>query len=126
MLIRIDDAISVPRGAQIGVQIRRSIATGELEPCERLPPARGLAGDLDVNLRTVLRAYRMLRAEGLIEMRPGRRTRVSAQPSPMFMELTALIEASLLKAADVGLDRPQFMDIMASYYAQMNSTPRPS
>ncbi len=126
MLFRIDDTISVPLGTQIAVQIRRSIAAGELEPHERLPPARELASDLDVNLHTVLRAYGMLRDEGLIEMRPGRGTRVSAQPSPGFVELAAMIEATVKRATALGLDRQQFMDIMASYHSQLSSTPRPS
>ncbi|WP_110588248.1 GntR family transcriptional regulator [Microbacterium suaedae] len=119
MLIRVDDASSVPLGIQIAVQIRRSIATGELDAGERLPPAREVASDLDVNLHTVLRAYGMLRDEGLIEMRRGRGTRVCAEPSPAFVELSALIDQTVQKAATLGLSRQQIMDIMASHHSQL-------
>ena len=43
-----------------------------IELAERLPAVRDLASDLGVNMHTVLRAYRVLRDEGLIELHPGR------------------------------------------------------
>jgi GntR family transcriptional regulator len=57
---------------QVAAAIRRAIADGEARPGERLPPARDLAAVLGVNSNTVLRALRMLRAEGLLEFRRGR------------------------------------------------------
>jgi GntR family transcriptional regulator len=57
---------------QVAAAIRRAIADGEARPGERLPPARDLAAVLQVNSNTVLRALRILRAEGLLEFRRGR------------------------------------------------------
>jgi GntR family transcriptional regulator len=57
---------------QVAAAIRRAIADGEAQPGERLPPARDLAAVLGVNSNTVLRALRVLRAEGLLEFRRGR------------------------------------------------------
>jgi GntR family transcriptional regulator len=57
---------------QVAAAIRRAIADGEARAGERLPPARDLAAVLGVNSNTVLRALRMLRAEGLLEFRRGR------------------------------------------------------
>ena len=65
---------------QVAAQIRRSIADGEAGPGERLPPARDIAAVLGVNTNTVLRALRMLREEGLIEIRQGRGIRVTGTP----------------------------------------------
>jgi GntR family transcriptional regulator len=65
---------------QVAAQIRRSIADGEAGPGERLPPARDIAAVLGVNTNTVLRALRMLRDEGLIEIRQGRGIRVTGTP----------------------------------------------
>jgi GntR family transcriptional regulator len=65
---------------QVAAQIRRAIADGEAKPGERLPPARHLAAVMHVNTNTVLRAVRILRDEGLLELRPGHGIRVSGTP----------------------------------------------
>src|SRR5450755_3363986 len=62
---------------QVAAQIRRAIADGEAKPGERLPPARHLAAVMNVNANTVLRALRLLRDEGLLELRRGHSIRVA-------------------------------------------------
>jgi GntR family transcriptional regulator len=65
---------------QVAGAIRRAIAEGEAQPGERLPPARDLAAVLGVNPNTVLRALRLLRDEGLLELRRGRGVTVVGSP----------------------------------------------
>ena len=65
---------------QVATQIRRAIADGEAKPGERLPPARHLAAVMGVNTNTVLRALRLLRDEGLLELRQGHGIRVTGTP----------------------------------------------
>ena len=65
---------------QVASEIRRAIADGEAKPGERLPPAKDLAAVLDVNTKTVLRALRLLRDEGLLEFRRGRGISVVGTP----------------------------------------------
>ena len=66
---------------QVAAQIRRAIAAGEARPGDRLPPARHLAAVINVNTNTVLRAVRLLRDEGLLELRQGRGIRVTGTPA---------------------------------------------
>lgn len=66
---------------QVAAEIRRAIADGEAKPGDRLPPARHLAAVTGVNTNTVLRALRVLRDEGLLEMRPRRGIRVVGTPA---------------------------------------------
>jgi GntR family transcriptional regulator len=65
---------------QVAAEIRRAIAEDEAKPGERLPPARHLAAVMGVNTNTVLRALRLLRDEGLLEMRPRRGISVVGTP----------------------------------------------
>ena len=65
---------------QVAAQIRKAIADGEAKPGDRLPPARHLAAVMAVNTNTVLRAVRMLRDEGLLELRQGHGIRVTGTP----------------------------------------------
>jgi DNA-binding transcriptional MocR family regulator len=53
---QIDLEDPTPLHVQVAGEIRRSIAEGEANPGERLPPARDLAAVLGVNSNTVLRA----------------------------------------------------------------------
>ena len=65
---------------QVAAEIRRAIADGEVKPGERLPPAMDLAAVAGVNRNTVLRALRVLRDEGLLDLRRGRGTTVVGTP----------------------------------------------
>ena len=79
---------------QVAAQIRRAIAAGEAAPGDRLPSARHLAAVMGVNTNTVLRALRLLRDEGLLELRQGRGIRVTGTParSAVLAEIAALVQ----------------------------------
>lgn len=69
ILIDLDDA--VPIYAQIERQIRALLGSGYWKPGDRLPSVRETAVRLAVNPLTVVKAYRHLQEEGLLETRPG-------------------------------------------------------
>ena len=95
---------------QVAAQIRRAIADGEARPGERLPPARHLAAVLHVNANTVLRALRMLRDEGLLELRPGHGIRVSGTPQRGAL-LTKAIELVQL-GRESGYNRAELVELI--------------
>lgn len=72
MLFTVDHAAAESLADQLAAQVRGGIVRGEIEPGDRLPPARDLASALDINMHTVLRAYAALRDEDLIDLRRGR------------------------------------------------------
>ena len=97
------DAAGLPLHARVAAALRRALAEGEVTPGSLLPPARDLAVALDVHPNTVLRAYRTLRDEGLVDLRAGRGARVlPGADAPAG--LTGPIDALLAAAADAGLD----------------------
>ena len=65
---------------QVAAEIRRAIAEGEACRGERLPLAKDLAAVLGVNRNTVLRAFHILREEGLVEFTRGRGITVTGSP----------------------------------------------
>ncbi|HEU4426819.1 MAG TPA: GntR family transcriptional regulator [Pilimelia sp.] len=56
---------------QLVQQVKQSLRTGLLEPGDKLPRVREVAESLAINPNTVLKAYRELELEGLVEGRPG-------------------------------------------------------
>jgi GntR family transcriptional regulator len=81
---------------QVAGAIRRAIAEGEAAPGERIPQAKDLAAELGVNTNTVLRALRVLRDEGVIEMGRGRSIRVTGQPerAAVSLKLKELVDVA--------------------------------
>lgn len=84
-MIQINTGDSRPIFRQIVDNIRRQIATGELEPDSKLPSVRGLAIQLTVNTNTVAKAYSELTAQGWVESRPGLGLFVS-KPRKLFSD----------------------------------------
>lgn len=58
-------------------QLERDIKSGELLPGTKLPPQRELADFLDINISTVVRAFRLCARKGLLSGTVGRGTFVS-------------------------------------------------
>ena len=71
MLFRINPSSGVPLYLQLMEQVKHAIETGALRAGEQLPTIRKLAEDLVMNPNTVVRAYRELENEGIIELKHG-------------------------------------------------------
>jgi len=67
--------------AEIATHFRRQITDGELNPGDAMPSYTEAADQFEVNRTTVVRAYDILKSEGLIVSRPGKGTTVAARPS---------------------------------------------
>jgi GntR family transcriptional regulator len=92
--VTIDRNDATPLHEQVAAAIRRAISDGEAGPGDRIPQARDLATVLGVNRNTVLRALRLLRDEGLLEMGRGRSIRVTGTPErgALITKATELIQ----------------------------------
>ena len=77
VLIALDPRSSEPLSRQIYRALRDGILAGRLVGGLRLPSTRALAADLGVSRNTVVTAFDQLLAEGYVESRVGRGTRVS-------------------------------------------------
>lgn len=78
--VEIDPGASVPIYMQIIEKLHSLMVSGVLEPGDRLPTVRQLAGELNINFNTVARSYRWLEQAGLLSMCQGRGTFVLDRP----------------------------------------------
>jgi GntR family transcriptional regulator len=77
--LAIDTQSGVPFYRQIIEQVKFAISRGDLQPGDQLPTVRQLAVDLSINPNTVVRAYRQLEIERVVETQQGSGTFVGRQ-----------------------------------------------
>ncbi|WP_336320668.1 GntR family transcriptional regulator [Streptomyces lavendofoliae] len=118
---RIDRRSGVATYLQIVQQTKQALRLGLLEPGDRLPTAREVVEATAINPNTVLKAYRELEREGLVEARRGlgtfvRRTLGSAPAdSPLRGELADWAA----RARTAGLERDDLTALFTSVLDQL-------
>ena len=95
---------------QLARALKRSVLQGVLRPGQRMAATRAFAAELGVSRNTVLGAYEVLRAEGLLEMRHG---------SGSFVTDVVAVERAAPSA-------PSPVPPPSRYAARMRSLPRSS
>jgi GntR family transcriptional regulator len=105
---RVDGRSVVPPYLQIVQQVRQALRMGLLDVGDRLPGVREVVSATAVNPNTVLKAYRDLEHEGLVEARPGYGTFVLKRPPGPPPGTHARLGRSLARwvreAREAGLD----------------------
>ena len=74
MQISIDIDDPVPQFEQLIEQIKAAVTAGTLKPGDPLPSIRQLANDLELNNKTVAKAYKLLERDSVIETKGYRGT----------------------------------------------------
>lgn len=72
IIINIDDP--VPVFSQLIMQIKKAVLGEKIQPGDGLPSIRQLANDLELNQKTVAKAYRLLERDSVIQTRGYRGT----------------------------------------------------
>ncbi len=115
MEISIDQKSGVPLYRQIIESVKFAIARGDLGPGDRLPTVRRLAVDLEVNPNTVIRAYREMEIQGVLDTQQGSGTFVTGQsPEVDSLErqrmLDQILTELLARASDYGFSLGEVLD----------------
>jgi len=113
--ISIDQKSGVPLYRQIIESVKFAIARGDLGPGDRLPTVRRLAVDLEVNPNTVIRAYREMEIQGVLDTQQGSGTFVTGQsPEVDSLErqrmLDQILTELLARASDYGFSLGEVLD----------------
>lgn len=107
MEIIIDLEDPAPLFTQLVTQVKAAVQQGKIEPGDALPSIRQLATDLDINNKTVAKAYRLLERDAVIQTRGYRGTFVHPDAKQNCMVdvngiITATIEKAIKSCRNIG------------------------
>ncbi|MFC4304144.1 GntR family transcriptional regulator [Cohnella boryungensis] len=94
MFIELDLQSETPLYEQLINQMIEGIASGALQPGDRLPSVRNLAENLGINLHTVNKSYTLLKQDGFLQVHPKKGVIVHPDTMP---GITAEFEAKLFR-----------------------------
>lgn len=122
--LEIDPTDPAPIWRQIEERIRRLIAAGHLAPGAGIPSVRELSRQLRINPATVAKAYQRLTEAGVLEVKRGDGTYVSAVPAieNEAEQQRALREAALRYATvalSVGASRSRAATELAAVWKEL-------
>jgi GntR family transcriptional regulator len=104
----LDTRSGVPTYLQLAQQVRQAVRLGILRPGDQLPTVKEVVSSLAINPNTVLKAYRELDREGVVEGRRGVGTFVAtvpdAPPPDGIKELRTALNKWVQRARAAGLD----------------------
>ncbi|HPF45547.1 MAG: GntR family transcriptional regulator [Alphaproteobacteria bacterium] len=121
MELTIDTESDIPLFSQLVDQIKGAVQVGVLAPDDPLPSIRQLANDLDLNNKTVAKAYRMLERDKIVKTKGYRGTYIHSDArnnctkdlnNLIFTELSKVIEKLKGTGATDSEIRIAFADVM--------------
>ena len=106
----LDQSSGIATYLQLVQQVHDALRLGLLEPGDRLPTAQQVVAKLAINPNTVLKAYRDLEREGLVQGRPGQGTFVTgtmagtdrAVQARFLAEITRWLRSARAAGLDLG------------------------
>ena len=111
-MVHLDYRDARPIYAQIIDGFREQIATGILQPGDKLPSVRELAQNLAINPNTIQRSYRQLESEGWIVTVPGKGCFVCTVPTIRQQEKQRLMEifdSTVAALSHLGVSREELL-----------------
>jgi GntR family transcriptional regulator len=111
----------VPIYRQIMDQVLALVVSGRLKAGDSVPSIRTLAGELEVNMMTVSKAYARLEADGVLQRRRGIGMIVAATTDPSAAsvkerqaEVRPLLEQAVLRGLQLKLSDRQIVAVIES------------
>lgn len=122
----LDSHSGVPSYLQIVQQVKHALRLGLLVVGDQLPTVREVVAQITINPNTVLKAYRDLEREGLVESRPGQGTFVQKTLASTSLANHATLRRSLVRwlqsASEAGLDGESVLALFMSTFRTFQDT----
>lgn len=121
MLFPPNPASGAPIYLQLMEQVKHAITTGALQPGDQLPSIRKVAEDLVINPNTVVKAYRELEHEDVIEMRHGmgafvRESTGLMQKTKRLNVAVPLVRSLISRLREMGLSEEEIRRLFESEF----------
>lgn len=117
MLLNIEFDSDTPIYLQIKNKIILEIAKGNLKNGDSLPSVRQMAGDLEINLHTINKAYNLLKSEGYVQIDRRSGAFISITTDNNFeIDFTDELELLVAKAKVKGYSENEILDMISKIY----------
>ncbi len=124
MLFRLNQSSGVPVYIQLKEQVKHAVSIMALRPGDQLPTIRKLAGDLVINPNTVVRAYRELEYEKIIELRQGAGAFISESVSERSRDMRKgqkVVQSAMERLKSMGLGEEEIRRLVENELAAQHS-----
>jgi len=129
MIFRLNPSSGVPLYFQLMEQIKHAVETGALRAGDQLPTIRKVAEDLVMNPNTVVRAYRELEHQGVVELKHGSGVfiRETAEGRARLMrKAQGILESAMERLAAMGLTEDEIRRAFDNELAQLSASKHPA
>jgi GntR family transcriptional regulator len=122
VIFRLNPSTGTPLYVQLMEQIKHAVETGALREGDQLPTIRKAAEDLVMNPNTVVRAYRELEHEGIVELRHGSGAFIRESAggrARIVRKAQTILQSALERIAPLGLTEEELRRIFENEMTQL-------
>jgi GntR family transcriptional regulator len=105
-------------------QVKHAVETGALREGDRLPTIRKVAEELVMNPNTVVRAYRELEHEGVLELKHGSGAFIKATPggrARLVHEAQRVMHSTVERLISRGISKEELRRVFENELAQVGT-----
>ena len=127
MIFRLNQSSGIPLYLQLIEQVKHAVETGALREGDQLPTIRKVAVDLVMNPNTVVRAYRELEHEGVLELKHGSGAFIKESAegrARLIRKAQAVMESAVERLLLLGLTEDELRRAFENELAQANAKRR--
>jgi GntR family transcriptional regulator len=127
MIFRLNQSSGIPLYLQLIEQVKHAVETGALREGDQLPTIRKVAEDLVMNPNTVVRAYRELEHEGVLELNHGSGAFIkesAGNRARVMRKAQTVVESTMDRLASLGLTEDEIRRVVENELAQARAQKR--
>jgi GntR family transcriptional regulator len=120
----LNQSSGIPLYLQLMEQVKHAVETGALREGDQLPTIRRVAEDLVMNPNTVVRAYRELEHEGVLELKHGSGAFIKESAegrARLIRKAQAVMESAVERLLLLGLTEDELRRAFENELAQANA-----